>query len=233
MGRLAWFAPTVVLAISACQPADAPATAPRTTAPRTTAPPAAASSAEPERAVSKAEAQQWLERYFAGEEEMTTDDPTVVFIAGDPDGSCKALPPVRPQGFEVTYWHRGGEPRPDAPQYGVSAEVCHFEWRLLHLDSPPSFCAPLGAAALDALYAELRAFGVSSIRVRKNDNPSPHRGGYGLSVRWPGARCEILDMVHWEVEEESVAAFTGALAAFREAYNAGRRAARAAPLRSR
>lgn len=230
MGRVACvFVASVVLAISACQPADAPAPAVRATAR-----PAAASASEPESTVSKAEAQQWLERYFAGQEEYPTDDPTVVFVAGDLDAKCKALPAVRPQGFEVTYWHRGAAPRGDDPQYGVSVEVCHFEWRLLHLDEPVSRCAPLGELALDAFYAQLRALKVSSIEVRTNDDPSPDRGGYGLSLRWPGAKCEILDMVGSEVVDESVPAFTGALDAFRKAYDAGRRAARApAPLPTR
>jgi hypothetical protein len=168
------------------------------------------------------DAEQWLERYRAGAESLRTADPHAVFVA-TPRAPCAPLPERRPAGFEVISWNRSSHPMGDDPLFGVAPDVCHFEWDLLQLDPPPASCVTLDAAALDALYARLRELRVDRIRTRRLENASPDRGGYGLVVKWAGARCEIVDFVDSEVEPASDAAFRAALEAFRAAHEAGRR----------
>ncbi len=127
----------------------------------------------------------------------------------------------------MSYWRRGHEPGADEPIYGVSSERCHFSWSLLHLEPPPIHCVALEGATMDQLYGELRALSFHRIETRTLTDVSPHRGGHGISVRWPGARCETSDILSSEVVESSQDAFQKALRAFERAYESGRR--RAAP----
>lgn len=169
----------------------------------------------------QAEAREWIGRYQRGETSMSTDDPTVTFVATG-SAPCQPMPSTRPPSFEVVYW---ADPHEDMVEiyYGVVGRapgVCHFEWDMLWVDPPAGACAVLDDAELDALYAELRELEVWTIETRAME-PVPHSVGVGLLLRWPGSRCAVID-VHGvsEVVAQDSDAFRAALDAFRAAYNA-------------
>ncbi len=156
------------------------------------------------------EATAWLRRYQAGEEEMATDNPNLVFVAGNPDLPCAPLPEERPVNFEVWLSHRGRDP--DKTWLGRAESKCHFRWRLLHLEPPSAHCVVLGSEGMDTLYAELRALHLGALETKPIDGNVVHRGGYGLALYWDGGRCEISDSRGSEVVQESRVAFEKAVA---------------------
>ncbi|KIG13693.1 hypothetical protein DB30_07901 [Enhygromyxa salina] len=178
-----------------------------------------------ELAAEQAEAQAWIARYQRGEVSMTSDDPRVEYVATAHD-SCEPMPATRPPGFELSYWEDPYEGMVET-FYGIAAAdvagaaggACHFEWDMLWVDAPAGACVLLGPAQLDALYAALRALEIWRIESKPTES-TPHSVGHGLVVRWPGSRCELLD-VHSvsEVVQRDAAAFRAALDQFRRAYD--------------
>jgi hypothetical protein len=151
---------------------------------------------------------------------MKSDDPRVEYVATGRD-PCESMPATRPPGFELSYW---ADPYDGIVElfHGIAGAECHFEWDMLWVEKPAGACVVLDDARLDALYAELRALEIWRIEFEPMQ-PTPHSVGHGLLVRWPGSRCELLD-IHGvsEVVERDAASFRAALDLFRTAYNAGR-----------
>jgi hypothetical protein len=176
------------------------------------------------------EAARFARRYNEGEVVLETDDPTIVFVARFEDVGCAPLPERRPEGFEAVYWRRTAK-RGHAPASvysGLSSSVCHFQ-RTLHFDAPPVRCAVLDDAAFDALYARLRALDLHTIQTTRSKGGAHHRGGFGVSMRWPGVRCKINNSFRSKVVEASRPAFDSALDALRDAYRAAKPARRPSP----
>lgn len=154
----------------------------------------------------------FVERYNAGEAVLTTDDPTVVFVVRHPEAPCQAMPETRPEDFEITLRHRV-IPRGKSPQsmhWGVTGDVCHFT-RALHLDAPRVDCTVLDDDALEVIYNALRDLALETVTATRSRRASPHRGGYGISLRWRGGRCDISDVGRSSVDEASRPAFEAAV----------------------
>jgi hypothetical protein len=175
----------------------------------------------------KVAAEQWLRCYRAGKLVRKTANPTVVYHIGK-GGKCKPLPKRRPAGFQARFWRRGQEPDRKRPTYGISDSVCRFTWFLLAMSPRPAHCVVLDAVRFDAFYAALRKLAVHRVKMRDLKQFSPHRGGSGLTLEWPGAYCELNDILGSEILQGSRPSFEAALKLFRETYNAGnaRRTAR-------
>jgi hypothetical protein len=158
-------------------------------------------------------------RYFRRAWSIQRGGGTVVFEAPEAAAGCKPLPSARPLQVSVILSRRGSEPE-DTHWYGVvDAPPCRFSWSMPWMEPPPASCRAIGAAAYDRLFAELRALDLHTIQVKKLPSASPHRGGWSVSVRWPGSSCEITDIVDLEVHASDRPRFEAAMELIRKAYN--------------
>lgn len=162
-----------------------------------------------------------LARYHRGEWAIQRNGGTVLFETYGTT-ECKPLPAERPKGLSIYYLQRGYEPG-DMTYFGLTdAASCRFAWALIWLDPPQAACRVTNTTALDKLYAELHKLQLHAIRSKELHAVSPHRGGRGLVMRWPGSHCEVSDMGSSEVDEADRGRFDAALEAFRNAYEAAK-----------
>jgi hypothetical protein len=114
---------------------------------------------------------------------------------------CKPLPEKRPRDFTLILETRGGDPS-DWTYYGVSEKApCHFAWSMSWMDPPRAGCRTIDGPAFDKLYAELRALSPNTIRSRQmTEYVSPHRGGWGIHLRWGNVECAVSDISTSEVD---------------------------------
>lgn len=131
---------------------------------------------------------------------ITRGNGTLVFEAPG-EWDCKSLPEKRPRDFTLILQRRGGEPD-DWTYYGVSETLpCHFPWSMSWMDPPPGACHVIDATAFDQLYQELRALSPHTIRSRQlTEYVSPHRGGWGIHLRWGNIECGVSDIRTSEVD---------------------------------
>ncbi len=158
--------------------------------------------------------------YYRRQWVITRGNGTLVFEAPGEWG-CKPLPDKRPRDFTLILQRRGGEPE-DWTYYGVSETVpCHFAWGMPWMDPPPGACHAIDGAAFDRLYEELRALSPHTIRSRQmTEYVSPHRGGWGIHLRWGNVECDVSDILNSEVDARDRDRFDAVQNLVRKAYQA-------------
>ena len=157
-------------------------------------------------------------RYARREWVITRGNGTVVFEAAG-EWACKALPDKRPPEFTLILQQRDGE-SVEWTYYGVTETApCHFAWSMPWLEPPKAACEAMGAEAFDRLYEELRRLSPHTIRSKKlGGYVSPHRGGWGIHMRWERVECNVSDILDTEVDQRDQQRFDAVQDLVRKAY---------------
>lgn len=118
--------------------------------------------------------------------------------AGPPAAVCPPMPARRPADFSVLYEVYTAPIRGSIHAYGLivgNGDTCREE------DKGPAFyhdgfslrCVHADSAALDHLYAEIRARGFTGMRQASGTEHGPRHVARRAVVRYQGKRCERID----------------------------------------
>lgn len=157
-------------------------------------------------------------QYARREWVITRGNGKLVFEAPG-EWTCPQLPEKRPADFTLILEQRRGEPG-DWMYYGLSEkEPCHFAWGMSWMKPPPAACKAIDGAAFDKLYEELRKLSPHTIRSRTTkEYVSPHRGGWGIHLRWGRVECAVSDILDSEVDARDRDRFDAVQDLVRKAY---------------